>query len=111
MINMVKSGDIVTRTAPTAGVVSGLAYLIGSLLVVATVTADEGDSFEGVAVGVVTLVKTTGEAWTEGLKLYWNDSTKKVTSTSGGNTLIGCADAAAGSSDTTGDVRLDGVVR
>lgn len=111
MNNMVKQGDVVTRTAPGGGVVSGLAYLIGSQLVVATADADAADSFEGVTKGVVTLVKTTGEAWTEGLKLYWNDSSKKVTSTSGGNTLIGVADAAAGSSDTTGDVYLDGVAR
>lgn len=111
MVNFVKKGDVVTRTAPVAGVVSGTAYLIGSLLVVATTTQDAGDLFEGVVVGVVTLPKATGQAWTESLKLYWDDGAKKITSTSGGNTLVGCADAAAGSADTTGDVRLDGVVR
>lgn len=111
MQNFVKPGEVVTRTAPGGGVVSGTAYLIGSLLVVATVSAAENELFEGLAIGVVTLPKATSQSWTEGAKLYWDDSAKKVTTTSGGNTLIGCADAAAGSADTTGDVRLDGVVR
>lgn len=111
MINFVKKGEIVTRTAPGGGVLSGTAYLIGSLLVVATVDADAADSFEGLVTGVVTLPKPTGQAWTEGLKLYWDDSAKKITSTSGGNTLVGVADAAAASADTEGDVRLDGVAR
>ena len=111
MINFVKKGEVVTRTAPVGGVVSGTAYLIGSLLVVATVDADAAAQFEGLTRGVVTLPKATGQAWTEGLKLYWDDSAKKITSTSGGNTLVGVADAAAASADTTGDVRLDGVAR
>lgn len=111
MRNMVKDGNVVTRTAPSGGVVSGLAYLIGSQLVVATFSAAQGDPFEGVTKGVVTLVKATGEAWTEGEKLYWDNSAHKATATSSANTLIGVADAAAGSSDATGDVYLDGVAR
>ena len=111
MTNYVKKGDTVTRTAPSGGVVSGTAYLIGSLLVVAQTTKAQGESFEGLAVGVVTLPKATGEAWTEGAKLYWDNNAGNVTTTSSGNSLIGCADAGADSSATRGNVRLDGVVR
>lgn len=111
MINYVKPGEVVTRTAPVGGVVSGTAYLIGSLLVVATVTAAAGELFEGLTHGVVTLPKATGEAWTEGAKVYWDNTAKKITTTASGNTLVGVADAAAASSDTTGNVRLDGVAR
>jgi predicted RecA/RadA family phage recombinase len=111
MNNFKSIGENLTLTAPSGGVVSGLGYLIGSLFVVATVTADETELFVGRVIGVVTLVKTTGEAWTEGAKVYWDNSAKKVTTTSSGNTLIGVAAAAAASADTEGDVRLDGVAR
>lgn len=111
MNNFVQIGENLTLTAPSGGVTSGLGYLIGSLFVVATVTADEGEAFVGRVIGVVTLVKTTGQAWTEGLKLYWDNTAKKVTSTAGGNTLIGVASEAAASADATGNVRLDGVAR
>lgn len=113
MNNFVKPGKVVTRTAPSGGVVSGTPYLIGSLLVVATHSADEGDPFEGLTVGVITGVKPGSQQWTEGAKIYWDDGAKKFTTTSSGNTLVGVADAAVGTGagETSGDVRLDGVAR
>lgn len=96
-------------TAPTGGVVKGTAYLIGALLVVARANADETDMFTGAVGGKWTLPKTTSQAWTEGQKLYWNDSTKKLTSTGASGMLVGVAAAVAGSSDTTGSVLLNGV--
>jgi predicted RecA/RadA family phage recombinase len=116
MKGYVESGRVLTLAAPNGGVVSGLAYKIGSLVVIATVTvtADEataGASFAAVTEGVHNVVKATGATWSEGQKLYWDDSAKKFTATSGGNTLVGVAAAAAGSSDATGHVRLDGVAR
>ncbi len=111
MKNFVHDDEVVPRTAPSGGVVSGSAYLIGSQLVVSTVDAAEGDVFSGMVEGCFNLPKATGQAWTEGAKLYWDNGAHKVTTTSGGNTLIGCADAVAASGDTTGHVLLDGVVR
>lgn len=111
MNNFVQIGENLTLTAPSGGVTSGLGYLIGSLFVVATVTADETVQFVGRVIGVVELVKTTAEAWTEGQKIYWNNSTKKTTTTSGGNTLIGVATEITAAAATTGKVRLDGVAR
>lgn len=111
MNNFVQIGENLTLTAPSGGVVSGEGYLIGSLFVVATVTADVGDPFVGRVIGVVELAKPTGEAWTEGAKLYWNNSTRKITTTSGGNTLVGVATEVTASTATTGNVRLDGVAR
>ena len=104
-------GEVVTLTAPTGGVVSGTAYLIGSLVVVAVVTAAETLKFDALARGVVSHAKVSAQAWTEGVKLYWDNSAKNFTTTSGGNTLVGVAAAAADNPSATGLIRLDGVAR
>ncbi len=108
--NSTQDGRIMTLTAPSGGVVSGTMYLIGALLVVAQISADAGSLFTGDTKGVHELPKTTGQAWTEGQILYWDDTTKKLTSTAGSNEVAGCAAAAAGSSATTGFCRLNGTV-
>ena len=56
--------------------------------------------------GVFNLQKTTGEAWTQGQKLYWAAGTSKVTTTASTNKVIGYAAAAAASGDTEGKVLL-----
>ena len=110
MNNFIQPGKVMTFTAPSGGVVSGTAYLIGGLLVVAAVTAAAGATFTGSAVGVFTLPKASG-AWTEGAVLYWDNTAKNVTTTSTANFRIGCAAAVGGqaSGDTAGAVRLDGI--
>jgi predicted RecA/RadA family phage recombinase len=111
MNNFIQSGDVVTLTAPSGGVTSGNGYKIGQLFVVAANTAAATEEFEGKTDGVYTLPKTTGTAWTEGVLLYWDDSTDKATTVAEDNLLIGCAAAAADSADATGAVRLNGTAR
>ena len=111
MENYDQEGEVVPFTAPTGGVVSGTAYLIGSLVVVALVTAAETVMFSALVKGVVTHAKVSAQAWTEGVKLYWDDTAKNFTTTSGGNTLCGVAAAAAANPSATGKIRLDGVAR
>lgn len=112
MNNYSHKGDVMPFTAPGGGVTAGVPVLIGSLLVIPAVTAVATAEFNGAVVGVFTgLAKTTGETWSEGEKLYWVTGTSKFSTTAGGNTLVGTAAAAAGSADTTGSVRLDGVAR
>ncbi len=91
MDNFVSSGEVLPFTAPGGGVVSGTPYLIDSILVIACQSAAAAASFEGQIVGAFDLPKEVSEAWTEGLKLYWDDSAKEITLSSGGNTLIGAA--------------------
>lgn len=112
MINFIQKGEDLTFTAPSA-VTSGTPILIGSLLVVPAVTADSGATFVGRCVGVFEVTKVGSQAWTEGLKIYWDAGNTRFTSSSGGNTLVGSAVEAVGSGagETTGKVRLDGVVR
>lgn len=111
MDNYKAPGKILKLTAPSGGVVSGLGYKIGSLVVLATFDAAQTEKFSALVEGEATVVKATGATWSEGEKIYWDNSAKKFTPTSSGNTLVGVATAAAGSSDTTGKVRLDGVAR
>lgn len=111
MDNFKAPGKVLKLTAPSGGVVSGLGYKIGSLIVLATVSVDELEKFSALVEGEATVVKATGATWSEGQKIYWDNSAKKFTATSGGNTLAGVATAAAGSGDATGKMRLDGVAR
>ncbi len=113
MINYLQPGDSLTLVAPAGGVVSGTAYKIGSLVVIATVTAAAGAAFVGKSTGVFSYAKPGSQAWTIGLKIYWDDTAKNFTSTVGTNTLVGVAVEAvgAGAGETTGKVRLDGVAR
>lgn len=111
MENYVQEGEVLEFTAPSGGVTSGTGVLIGSILVIPTVTAAQTVKFNGLACGVVTHAKTSAQAWTEGVKIYWDDALKVMTTTSGGNTLVGVAAAAAANPSATGKVRLDGVAR
>jgi predicted RecA/RadA family phage recombinase len=111
MKNYVQPGEVLEFTAPSGGVVSGTGVLIGSLLVIPTVTAAEAATFNGLACGVVTHAKTSAQAWTEGVKIYWDNSAKVMTTSAGGNTLVGVAAAVAANPSATGKVRLDGVAR
>lgn len=111
MQNFIQPGDVLTLTAPAGGVVSGTAYKIGQLLVVAAITADAAAAFEGKTTGVFTLPKATAQAFAEGALVYWDNTAKKITTTALGNLLVGVAVAAALAADTTGLIRLDGVAR
>lgn len=106
-----QEAEVVELTAPSGGVVSGTAVLIGSLVVVATHDAAVGEKFNGLAVGVVDHAKVSAQAWTEGAKIYWDNTAKNMTTTVGSNTLVGVAAAAAANPSATGKVRLDGVAR
>lgn len=108
--NFTQCGNVINFTAPTGGVTSGLAVLIGALLAVPVADAAEGELFAGQVVGVFAIAKATG-AVTEGQKLYWNNTNNNLTTTASSNVLVGVATAAAASGDATVQVRLDGVAR
>ena len=119
MKNQLQNGDAIyipVASQPGPGLVSGQVYLFGSMIGVAgfsTQSTTGGVTTTVIGVlwltGVYTLPKHATQAWTIGELLYWdnglgvvsgvNDSTDKV---------IGVAAAAAGSTDTTGAVRLNG---
>jgi predicted RecA/RadA family phage recombinase len=105
MRNYVQDGDVLTLTAPY-DVASGAGFLVGSLFAVAGAAALSGASVQGRTRGVIDLVKNTGEAWTAGAKIYWDNTNKRCTTTSTSNTLIGVATQAQASADAIGRVKL-----
>lgn len=105
--NYIQAGDNITLPAP-ADVSSGDGVLVGSLFGIATVDALSGADVVLATRGVYTLPKTSAQAWTVGVKVYWDNANGVATTASSGNTLIGVAVAAAANPSATGDVRLNG---
>ncbi|MEO9184079.1 MAG: capsid cement protein, partial [Kofleriaceae bacterium] len=66
------SGQTMTFTAPSGGVTSGGAVLVGTLVVISTNTIAEGLPFEGATKGMFMLPKATSQTWAEGQLLYWD---------------------------------------
>lgn len=105
--NYIQEGDILTLIAPTGGVVSGNGYKIGSLFVVALVTAAQTLPFSAAVEGVYTLPKTSAQAWTAGQKIYWDNGNSRCDSSAAVGQLIGIATAIAANPSSTGIVRLN----
>lgn len=106
MRNFQQTGDSINATAPSGGVVSGQALLIGGLFGVAATDAAEAAKFALHLTGCYRLPKATGNGLTEGQKAYWDDTAKKITGTASGNTLVGNAIEPAVTGATEAVVRL-----
>jgi len=79
MQNFVQSGDAITMLAP-ATVVAGAGVLVGALFGVAMSDAASGAPVVLQTTGVVTLAKAAGTI-NPGVRLFWDDSAKRVTTT------------------------------
>lgn len=108
--NKIADGKVLTMIAPAGGVVSGTGYKIGDIFGVATVSADAGAEFALDLEGVYPLPKAAAITPNPGVKLYWDDTAKAITTTASGNTLVGAhaGKVAAGAADVTIRVRLNG---
>ena len=107
MKNFVQPGDTITLIAPNA-VTAGAGLLVGSIFGVAANTAVVSAPVEAVLEGVFDLTKATALAWTQGVRLYWDDAAKNVTTApaAGVNKLIGVAMQAQLAGDTVGRLLL-----
>ncbi|MBF0187083.1 MAG: DUF2190 family protein [Magnetococcales bacterium] len=108
MKSWIQSGNTITATAPTGGLVSGEGVLIGSLFGVAVKDAAENDPVEICTTGVVDLPKLTADVVAVGDLLYWDDANGQLTLTSTDNTLVGVAVQAADGTVSLVRVRLNG---
>ena len=108
--NQVNDGKYLPFTAPTGGAVSGVPLLIGAAFVVPMITAAEGEMFEATQYGLWILPKTAANTPAEGVKAYWDNTAKAVTTTATSNTLIGIFAEAGTNGQTSIKVKLNGVV-
>lgn len=105
MKNFVQPGRVVTAIAP-ADVSSGDLVVVGTLFGVAATDAKSGEPVEIVTEGVFTLAKTSAQAWTQGVKVYWDSENKVLTTTASTNLFIGHAVIGAANPSASGVVRL-----
>jgi predicted RecA/RadA family phage recombinase len=109
MKNYVMSGEKVELAAPY-NVLSGGGALVGSIFGIAQADALSGATVVLLTRGVVDMAKTSAQAWTAGVRIYWDDATKLSTTTAaaGANKLIGVALAVADNPSAVGRVLLTG---
>lgn len=105
----VHPAQTVTLVAPYA-VSSGGGLLVGAIFGIALADAAQGAPVETRRTGSFDVAKTTGEAWTQGQLLYWNNTTKALTTTASTNKLVGAAEQAQASGDAVGRAILTGQV-
>jgi predicted RecA/RadA family phage recombinase len=109
MTNYIQEGRTVTLTAPYT-VISGQGALVGSLFGIACENYTISAAGEFMIEGVFDLTKGSGVTFTQGQKVYWDNSARNVVSADSGNSyLIGVAARAALSGDATARVRLNGI--
>jgi len=90
----------------SSATVKDIVYLLNGRAMLALESKDANVENFFLVSGLIEYDKATGAAWTPGDTLYWDDSAKKFTKTSAGNTPAGIAAESAGSSDTTGMILL-----
>lgn len=110
MKNWNSPGEHITLPAPT-DVSSGAFVAVGAISGVAQTAAAAGEDVVLVRRGVFDLPKVAAEAWSIGVRIYWDATAKVMTTIDTDNTLVGAATALAAGGSATGRVLLDGVIR
>ncbi|MFN3844508.1 MAG: DUF2190 family protein [Paracoccaceae bacterium] len=106
MKNFIAAGSALTLTAPAA-VASGAVVQVGAIVGVANGSAAAGQDVVLSVAGVFDLPKAA-EVITTGAVVYWDNTAKVVTVEATGNTKIGVAVEAVGSTAALLRVRLNG---
>lgn len=106
MRNHFQPGNALDFIAPAGGVVSGKTVKKGNLIHVPSTTAAEGEAYSGDIQGVFIADAATGQAWTQGDVLYWDDTAKIFTKTTTSNTKAGIAAYDKLAADALGKVLL-----
>lgn len=96
-----------TRFAATLATVAKVIHVHNAKAFIPLNSADAGASNEHVFQSEVSdVAKATGEAWAVGQLLYWDNTNKRITTTSAGNTLCGQALQPALAPDTVSPIFL-----
>lgn len=105
MTNFVEEGCVLDYTAGGA-ITSGQVVIDGQFIGIASKSGVSGDVIAVNLKGVYTLAKDTSTAITKGDKLFWSVADSEITKVAT-DKPIGIAWTAAGSSDTSVQVKLD----
>jgi predicted RecA/RadA family phage recombinase len=103
----IQTGRVMNWTADQV-VTSGQIVKIGSRIGACETAGASGDAVSVLMKEVVQGAKASGDSMPAGTPVYWNDSTKVFTTTSGGNTLAGYAFEPAIAGDLLVNVDLNG---
>lgn len=104
--NFVQEGEVVTLTMPYARASSGLGVQVGAIFGVTMDAYDNAASGRVEREGIHTLAKTSAQAWTQGQRLFWDDTNKRLDSDSTVGMFVGAAYEAAANPSSTGKVLL-----
>ena len=110
MRNKVQKGRVITVTAPYA-VSGGMGVLVGALFGIAAGDAANGQPVEIDREGVFDITAVTADTATQGAKVYWDNTARRITTTATNNTLVGAVTEAKSGTATIARVCLDGVIR
>lgn len=104
--NYVAEGERLTLVAPYAVTVGGGAKIGTALFGVAIDTVASAGTGVFATEGVWDITKTTTAAFAAGDKAYWDDTNKRLTTTSTSNLPVGVVVEAAATTGTTARVKL-----
>ncbi len=105
MKNYIQPGDLIEVAAP-APIKSGDGVKIGALFGIAAINAETGEAVNIKTTGVFEVAKADADEISVGDVLYWDDTTKEVTTTEI-DASVGVAVAAASANSPMARVRLD----
>jgi predicted RecA/RadA family phage recombinase len=88
------------------GILSGQGMLVGAFFGVAAADAAQNALVECETRGEFELPKEPALAISQGARLFWDDTNRRLTTTATGNFQVGLATAAAGASDATVRIML-----
>ena len=108
MKNFVQPGNSINVTAPYA-VSSGQGVLVGGLFGIAAIDAAISTTLEIQTEGVFDLTKEPALAIAAGVRVFWDNTNRRITATATGNFQVGIATQAALAADATVRVWLNRV--
>lgn len=104
--NYVGPGDKFRGTAPYA-LTSGQGALVGAIFGVAQNDAANGAEVVLDTTGVYDITKEPSLVIAVGVRVFWDNTNRRITTTTTGNWMVGFAWAAAAGADATVRVKLD----
>lgn len=96
----VQPGDSINMTAPYA-VTAGQGVLVGAIFGVAANDAAISTAVEIATKGVFDITKQPSLAISAGVRVFWDDTNRRITTTATGNYQVGMATVAALAADAT----------